>query len=118
MSVRSLATIRMSPTPTTKVTEIGSGVSKVGIHVPPVGRGRSRRHESSCDPSPATSTSAPSPLALGALRGASFASTGCVGSVECGGRCPDEPGIDRQPFEAGSLLDPGLQVIGQSKVDP
>src|SRR6266511_5908920 len=36
VSVRSLAAIRMSPTPSSTVTEMGSGVSNVGIDIPPL----------------------------------------------------------------------------------
>jgi hypothetical protein len=53
------------------------------------------------------------------LRGPSFGSTGQVpGSFQPGGGRSHEPGVDRQPFAPGRLLDPGLEAVGEAEVDP
>src|SRR4029453_11935296 len=101
VSVRSLATIRRSPTPNSTVTEIGSGVSKIGICSSFVGW-----------------LACPARVVLGPLGGAPFGSTGRAGSFQGGGGRPHEPGVDRQPLARGRLLDPGLEVVGHAEVDP
>ena len=60
----------------------------------------------------------PARVALRALRGASFGSTGRAGSFQGGGGRSHEPGVDRQPLARGCLLDPGLEVVGHAEVDP
>src|SRR4029453_118478 len=101
VSVRSLATIRRSPTPNSTVTEIGSGVSKVGICSSFVGW-----------------LACPARVVLGALGGAPFGSTGRAGSFQGGGGRPHEPGVDRKPLARGRFLDPGLEMVGHAQGDP
>ena len=99
VSVRSPAASRMSPTPTSKVRVMGSGVSNVGMAVSLSG------------------LAGPARVALAAL----WAAAGGGDRrrpVQRRGGGPDEPAVDREPLAGGGLLDAGLQLVRQAEVDP
>src|SRR3984885_14149993 len=124
VSVRSRAAMRRSPTVTSIVARIGSGVSNAGMVLPPGVQvsgpatgagdisGRPRRAAAGL-PDPAGEVLA----AGGGSSAVSSAAEGGV-TVERGRGGPDEPAVDRQPAAVSGLLDPVLQMLGEAGGDP
>src|SRR5690348_11685699 len=121
VSSRSLAVIRTSPTTSSSTAETGSGVSKVGMTVPPDGglagastAGGSRYR----DWRRAASLPHPAGVALAAQRRAPDGAAVAVAGLQRGRLRADEPGVDREPGLGGGLLDPALEVFGEPEADP
>src|SRR5262245_52604814 len=90
----------MSPMPISRVTEIGAGVSKVGMAI-----------LLGALPSPAG-------VALAALGVARIPRAGQIGPIDRGRGGTHDPGVDGQALGARGLLDAGLQLVGEADVDP
>jgi hypothetical protein len=55
---------------------------------------------------------------LAALGGARLTAPASVVSFQGGGGGAHQPAVDREPFAAGHLLDPGLELVREAQVDP
>ena len=106
VSLRSLAAIVTLPTRASRLTEIGWGVSKLGIALPFLGFGG------------LGVLACPAGVVLPAPQVARLASDKRIHPLQRGGGDSHEPGVDRESLVGGGLLDSHLQVVGQPQVDP